>query len=56
MLQLQKGDRVRHRTFGEGMVLSLRPMGNDALIEVAFDTAGTKKLMLRTAGAHMTKL
>ena len=56
MLQLQNGDRVRHRTFGEGMVLSLRPMGNDALIEVAFDTAGTKKLMLRTAGAHMTKL
>ena len=56
LLQLQKGDRIRHRTFGEGMVLSLRPMGNDALVEVAFDTAGTKKLMLRTAGAHITKL
>ena len=56
LLQLQKGDRISHRTFGEGMVLSLRPMGNDALVEVAFDTAGTKKLMLRTAGAHITKL
>ena len=56
LLPLQKGDRIRHRTFGEGLVLSLRPMGNDALVEVAFDTAGTKKLMLRTAGAHITKL
>ena len=28
-----------------GMVLSVRPMGNDALIEVAFDKVGTKKLM-----------
>ena len=56
LLPLQKGDRIRHRTVGEGLVLSLRPMGNDALVEVAFDTAGTKKLMLRTAGAHITKL
>ena len=56
LLQLQKGDAIRHRTFGEGMVLSIRPMGNDALIEVAFDGVGTKKLMLRVAGAHITKL
>ena len=56
LLQLQKGDMIRHRTFGQGMVLSVRPMGGDALIEVAFDQAGTKKLMLRTAGPHITKL
>jgi len=54
--QLQKGDAIRHRTFGPGVVLSIRPMGNDALIEVAFDDVGTKKLMLRAAGAHITKL
>ena len=47
---------VSHRTFGQGMVLSVRKMGNDALVEVAFDKVGTKKLMLRTAGVHMTKL
>ena len=39
------GERVLHKTFGEGMVLSLTPMGGDTLVEVAFDKVGTKKLM-----------
>ena len=56
LLQLSQGDMVTHRTFGKGMVLSVRKMGNDALIEVAFDQVGTKKLMLRSAGVHMSKL
>ena len=56
MLQLQKGDMVEHTAFGQGMVLSLRPMGGDALVEVAFDKVGTKKLMLKSAGRHMKKL
>ena len=56
LLQLQKGDRVRHRSFGEGLVVSVRPMGNDALVEVSFDKEGTKRLMLRTAGPLLTKL
>ena len=55
LMELRQGDMVNHRTFGDGMVLSIRKMGNDALIEVAFDQVGTKKLMLRAAGAHMTK-
>ena len=54
-LQLQKGDAVHHRTFGDGMVLSVRPMGGDALLEVAFEQVGTKKLMLKAAGANLTK-
>ncbi|MDO4811719.1 MAG: 3'-5' exonuclease [Eubacteriales bacterium] len=56
LLELQAGDNVRHKAFGQGMVLSVRPMGNDALIEVAFDQVGTKKLMLKAAGVHLTKL
>ena len=56
LLQLQKGDMVEHTAFGKGMVLSLRPMGGDALVEVAFDQVGTKKLMLKSAGVHMKKL
>ena len=56
LLQLQGGDAVRHRTYGEGMVLSVRPMGNDALVEIAFNGVGTKRLMLRSAGEHLTKL
>lgn len=39
------GQRVSHKTFGEGMILSVTPMGNDTLIEIAFDNVGTKKLM-----------
>ena len=39
------GDRVRHQTFGEGTVLSVKPMGADVLYEIAFESAGTKKLM-----------
>ena len=56
LLQLQPGDGVRHSAFGQGMVLSVRPMGGDAMIEVAFDRVGTKRLMLKAAGAHLTKL
>ena len=51
-----KGDMVTHKAFGKGMVLSIQPMGGDALIEIAFDTVGTKKLMLKSASQHMTKL
>ena len=39
------GDRVAHRIFGEGLVVGSTPMGNDCLLEIAFDTVGTKKLM-----------
>ena len=39
------GDRVKHYMFGEGTVLSVREMGADVLYEIAFDKAGTKKLM-----------
>jgi len=39
------GDRVRHMTFGEGEILSVKSMGADTLYEIVFDTVGTKKLM-----------
>lgn len=38
------GDRVAHKTFGEGMILTAEKMGNDILLEIAFDKVGTKKL------------
>ena len=56
MPDFQKGEMVRHKAFGKGMILSVLPMGNDALLEVAFDEVGTKRLMARTASAHMKKL
>ena len=38
------------------MVLSVVKMGGDALLEIAFDNIGTKKLMCNTASAHMKRL
>lgn len=43
------GDAVSHKIFGNGMVLSATPMGNDTLVEVAFDKVGTKKIMANFA-------
>jgi len=51
----RKGDMVIHKAFGEGMILSIQKMGGDALVEIAFDNAGTKRLMLKSAAAHMRK-
>ena len=55
-LELNKGDMVEHTAFGKGMVLSVIKMGGDALLEIAFDNIGTKKVMAKTASAHMKKL
>ena len=55
-LELNKGDMVQHTAFGRGMVLSVVKMGGDALLEIAFDQIGTKKLMAKTASSHMKKL
>jgi DNA helicase-2/ATP-dependent DNA helicase PcrA len=51
----QKGDMVNHKAFGRGMITAMTPMGGDALIEIAFEGVGTKRLMLRAAALHMTK-
>ncbi len=51
-----KGDMVQHKAFGRGMVLTVLPMGGDALLEIAFDGVGTKRLMANTASNHMIKL
>lgn len=39
------GQTVIHKTFGKGMILSVAPMGNDSLLEIAFENVGTKKIM-----------
>ena len=49
------GDRVAHKAFGDGVVAAVKPMGGDALLEVDFESAGTKRLMMRAAGQFMKK-
>ncbi len=43
------GERVKHNVFGEGTVLSVKKISNDAMLEVAFDSVGTKKIMANFA-------
>ena len=43
------GDTVEHKAFGTGVISTIRPMGNDMLLEVVFQKVGTKKLMARMA-------
>ena len=49
------GDHVKHRAFGSGVITKVTPMGGDALLEIEFESAGLKRLMLRAAGQFMTK-
>ncbi len=39
------GQRVVHPQFGSGLVIEVRPSGNDEEIRVAFDRAGVKRLL-----------
>jgi DNA helicase-2/ATP-dependent DNA helicase PcrA len=44
-----EGDRVKHNVFGEGTVVAAKLMGNDTMLTIEFDTAGSKKLMANFA-------
>ena len=43
------GQQVSHKTFGNGMILNVIPMGADTMLEIAFDKVGTKKIMANYA-------
>lgn len=43
------GDVVIHKVFGRGTVLSVQALSGDNLLEIAFEKAGTKKLMANFA-------
>ena len=48
-LDFNCGDRVKHKTFGVGTLVSKTPMGSDFLLEVKFDQVGSKKIMANFA-------
>ncbi len=39
------GERVSHKVFGEGTIIKVTPLANDAMLEIKFDSVGTKKIM-----------
>jgi len=48
------GDHVRHASFGEGVVVSSAPRGDDEEVTVAFPNKGVKKLMASFANLAKT--
>ena len=51
----QPGDAVRHKSFGEGVIRTMTPMGGDFLVEIEFAEAGRKRLMLKAAARMLQK-
>lgn len=51
---IEVGDRVRHSKFGDGVVVKIKQMGNDAMVTVNFDSIGEKAVMKNYA--KMTKI
>ena len=47
---LNVGDRVRHTTFGEGLVTKYEPsIGGNVIVTIAFNNSGSKRLLLNQA-------
>ena len=45
-ISYEVGMRVLHKTFGEGVILDTREMGNDTLLEIKFDRFETNKKVM----------
>ncbi len=43
------GQTVLHKTFGKGIIISVVPAGGDTMLEIGFETAGTRKIMANYA-------
>jgi len=52
-LGIRLGQRVRHGKFGDGVILNCEGQGAHARVEVNFETAGTKWLVLSYANLEM---
>jgi len=55
-MTFSKGDTIQHKAFGRGIILNVSPAGGDALLEIAFDDVGTKRLMQNSAARYIEKV
>ena len=52
--RFRAGQRVRHATFGQGLVIESRPDRDDEMVTVLFEAAGLKRLLVSLA--HLERL
>ncbi|MBQ9534874.1 MAG: UvrD-helicase domain-containing protein [Clostridia bacterium] len=55
-VRFAKGERIRHKAFGDGTVREVTPMGGDLLLEIVFDRVGQKLMMAKTAQQFIEKI
>jgi len=55
-MHFAKGDLVVHKAFGSGRIENVTPMGGDLLLEIVFESAGTKMMMAKTAAQYLAKI
>ncbi|MBQ9925821.1 MAG: ATP-binding domain-containing protein, partial [Clostridia bacterium] len=55
-MSFAKGDLVVHKAFGSGRIENVTPMGGDLLLEIVFESAGTKMMMAKTASQYLAKM
>ena len=53
--RFKSGQRVRHKTFGEGIVIASKVRGDDEEVDVAFEAVGLKRLAANVANLEMLK-
>ena len=49
----QKGQKVLHKVWGAGTIQEITPMGGDLLLQIQFDSVGSKLMMAKTAGQYI---
>ncbi len=49
----RKGQKVLHKVWGAGTIQEITPMGGDMLLQIEFDTVGSKLMMAKTAGQYI---
>ncbi|MEK7809425.1 MAG: DNA helicase UvrD, partial [Chloroflexota bacterium] len=53
--RFKTGQRVKHTTFGDGMIIESKGEGDDELVTIAFEGVGIKRLMANVAELKILK-
>jgi len=54
--KFSKGDTIEHKAFGRGVITGITSAGGDSLLEIAFQSKGTKRMLLNSALRYMKKV